>query len=204
MSYMGQSNDNKREKILYSFVKRILDVTLALVLLIILIPVMVVISILIKLDSKGPVLLKQTRVGRYSKEFIIYKFRTMDVDSPEVPTHQSEYRGCNVTKIGNTLRKTSLDEIPQLINILKFEMSFVGPRPLIKKEKKILSKRKDLGIDIALPGITGWAQVNGRDELKINEKLKYDLEYVKSRSIQFDIYIMFVTIFKVIKSEGIK
>ncbi len=204
MSYMGQSNDNKREKILYSFVKRILDVTLALVLLIILIPVMVVISILIKLDSKGPVLLKQTRVGRYSKEFIIYKFRTMDIDSPEVPTHQSEYRGCNVTKIGNILRKTSLDEIPQLINILKFEMSFVGPRPLIKKEKKILSKRKDLGIDIALPGITGWAQVNGRDELKINEKLKYDLEYVKSRSIQFDIYIMFVTIFKVIKSEGIK
>ena len=204
MSYSDKNSDIKKDKIFYSYIKRSLDIVLAILLLILSIPIVVTVSILIKLDSKGPILFKQNRVGRYSKDFVIYKFRTMDINSPEVPTHQSEYRGCNVTKIGTILRKTSLDEIPQLINIIKGEMSFVGPRPLIRKEKKILVRRQELQIDRVLPGITGWAQVNGRDELKINEKLKYDYEYLNRRSIKFGIYIMFVTIIKVVKSEGIK
>ncbi len=202
--YIDNKDTNKRTKNIYSSIKRILDIMLAILAMIILFPAMIIISIFIKLDSKGPIIFKQVRTGQYGKEFTIYKFRTMKLGTPNVPTAQINKTNCVITKVGKILRKTSLDEIPQLVNILRGEMSFVGPRPLINTEKRIIKLRKQCGVDKLTPGITGWAQVNGRDELDIYKKVEYDYEYYQKRSVIFDIKILIITVIKVLKAEGIK
>jgi len=190
---------------IYPIAKRIIDFLLALFLLFILAPFFIGIAVLIKLTSEGPVFFKQRRIGKNKKEFYILKFRTMRVDTPkDTPTHLLHNPETYITKVGSFLRKTSLDELPQLINILKGEMSFVGPRPALWNQYDLIAERDKYGANDVYPGLTGWAQINGRDELPIPIKAKLDGEYVEKMSVLFDIKIFFLTIIKVLKEEGIK
>lgn len=185
----------------HSFIEKII----ALFLLIFLLPFFIFISILIVLNLKTTPIFKQSRMGQYGKEFCIYKFRTLKDNAPkDVPTDAMTDYSEHSTKFGLLLRALSIDELPQILNILKGDMSFVGPRPVIINEKELNTKRKELGIYNVKPGITGWSQINGRDTLTVDEKVFFDLEYVENKSIRFDLYIIFKTIFKVFKKEGIK
>lgn len=189
----------------YPKLKRIIDFTLSLLAMIILWPVFLIIAILIKLDSKGPVLFKQKRVGKDKKHFYILKFRTMRIDTPkDMPTHMLKNPEMFITRVGKFLRKTSLDELPQIINILKGEMSIIGPRPALWNQYDLIEERDKYGANDVYPGLTGWAQIKGRDELPIDIKAQYDGEYVEKMSLAFDVKIFFKTIFSVIKSEGVK
>jgi O-antigen biosynthesis protein WbqP len=173
--------------------------------MIILWPVFLIIAVLIKLDSKGPVFFKQKRVGKNKTHFYILKFRTMRTDTPkDMPTHMLKNPEMFITKVGKFLRKTSLDELPQIINILKGEMSIIGPRPALWNQYDLIEERDKYGANDIHPGLTGWAQINGRDELPIDIKAKYDGEYVERMSFAFDVKIFFKTIFSVLKSEGVK
>ena len=201
-TYIKNSINNKKS--MYPKVKRCIDIILAIILSILVSPLVIFIALAIKLESKGPIIFKQTRTGRNSKPFEIYKFRSMKEGTPDVPTSQINKSGCQITKVGKFLRKSSLDEIPQLINILKGDMTFIGPRPVIVSETKLINLRKEKGIDASYPGISGWAQVNGRDEIDIYEKVKYDYEYLQKMSLSFDLKIAFITGLKVLKSEGIR
>ena len=196
------SEDNKYE--LYNIAKRTLDIIIASLGLIILSPVLLITAILIKLESKGPIIFKQLRAGKDSNPFYIYKFRSMRIDAPNKSTNEFKNAEDFITKIGKAIRKTSIDELPQLFNILKGDMSIVGPRPVILKEKDLIQLRKEYNVDSLLPGITGWAQINGRDTIGDMEKVKYDYEYLKSKSIKLDIKIMCMTALKVIKRSDIK
>jgi O-antigen biosynthesis protein WbqP len=193
-------------KVMYkNYIKRIIDFILSLIAMIILWPVFLIIAILIKLDSKGPVLFKQKRVGKDKKHFYILKFRTMRTDTPkDMPTHMLKNPEVFITRVGKFLRKTSLDELPQIINILKGEMSIIGPRPALWNQYDLIDERDKYGANEVYPGLTGWAQINGRDELPIDIKAKYDGEYVKKMSFVFDVKIFFKTIFSVLRSEGVK
>ena len=193
-----------KNKKIYSTVKRIIDIVFSILGLIILAPVFLIISVVIKLESKGPVIFKQKRIGRYKKNFTIYKFRTMRNDAPkDMPTHMlKNAKGC-ITKVGNILRKTSLDELPQLVNILKGDMSIVGPRPALWNQDDLIKERDKYNANDIRPGLTGWAQINGRDELEIQTKAKFDGEYIQKISLMFDIKIFFKTIINVFKHEGI-
>ncbi len=188
-------------------VKRAFDLVVSIIALILLSPVILVISILIKLDNHGSIIFKQYRVGKDNKEFIIYKFRSMVEDAPEVATTALENPDEYITSIGKFLRKTSLDELPQLINIIKGDMSLVGPRPVIndinKSEKKLLVLRTKYGIHKLTPGLTGWAQINGRDSISIYKKINLEIEYMDRQSFIFDMKILFITFFKVFKQEDI-
>lgn len=187
------------------YVKRLLDFILSLIATLVLWPVFLLIAILIKLDSKGPVFFKQKRVGKDKKHFYIYKFRTMRTDTPkDMPTHMLKNPEIFITRVGKFLRKTSLDELPQIINILKGEMSIIGPRPALWNQYDLIKERDKFGANNVYPGLTGWAQINGRDELPIDVKAKYDGEYAKRMSLVFDLKIFLKTIFSVVKSEGIK
>jgi O-antigen biosynthesis protein WbqP len=187
------------------YLKRIIDFTLSLIAMIILWPVFLIIAILIKLDSKGPVLFKQKRIGKNKKHFYILKFRTMRTDTPkDMPTHMLKNPEMFITRVGKLLRKTSLDELPQIINILKGEMSIIGPRPALWNQYDLIEERDKYGANDIYPGLTGWAQINGRDELPIDIKAKYDGEYVERMSFVFDVKIFFKTIFSVLRSEGVK
>ena len=194
-------NDNQR---IYLKIKRCIDIILSIIISILVSPLVILIAIAIKLESKGPIIFKQTRCGKDSKPFEIYKFRTMKVGTPNVPTSQISKQGCQITKVGKFLRKSSLDEIPQLYNILKGDMTLIGPRPVIVTERKLIKLRQEYGIDCLYPGITGWAQVNGRDEIGIKEKVKYDYEYLENISLGLDLKIAFITGLKVLKREGIR
>lgn len=176
---------------------------IALVMLIILSPLFLIVSILIKLESKGPVFFKQERIGKDNINFMIYKFRSMRTDTPDVATHLLDNPEVFITKVGKFLRKTSLDELPQLINIIKGEMLFVGPRPALYNQYDLRDLRTEKGVHVLYPGVTGWAQVNGRDELEIPDKVEFDRQYVERRSIFMDIKIVFMTVVKVFKKEGI-
>ena len=193
-----------KNKKIYATVKRIIDIVFSILGLIILAPVFLIISVVIKLESKGPVIFKQKRLGRYKKNFTIYKFRTMRNDAPkDMPTHMlKNAKGC-ITKVGNILRKTSLDELPQLVNILKGDMSIVGPRPALWNQDDLIKERDKYNANDIRPGLTGWAQINGRDELEIQTKAKFDGEYIQKISLMFDIKIFFKTIINVFKHEGI-
>lgn len=192
------------KKIYCDIIKRILDFILSLLGLIILSPLFIIIMIVIKIDSKGPVFFKQKRVGKDKKYFNILKFRTMKIDTPkEVPTHMLENAESYITKVGNFLRKTSLDELPQIINILKGNMSIIGPRPALWNQDDLIEERDKYRANEIKPGLTGLAQINGRDELEIPVKAKLDGEYVEKMSFLFDIKIFFKTIFKVFKHDGI-
>lgn len=188
----------------YPTVKRILDFILSLMGLIVLSPVFLVLALVIKLDSKGPILFKQKRVGKNKKYFYILKFRTMRTDTPkDMPTHMLENPDAFITRIGRFLRKTSLDELPQIINILKGEMSIIGPRPALWNQYDLISERDKYGVNSIKPGLTGWAQINGRDELPIDVKARLDGEYIEKMSFVFDCKCFFKTIISVIKHEGV-
>lgn len=197
------SNKNGEFKF-YNLSKRIIDIVGSLIGLILLSPLFLIVAIFIKLDSKGPIIFKQIRVGKDSKPFYIYKFRSMKVESPNLSTEEFKNVCEFTTRVGKFIRKTSIDELPQLINILKGDMSIVGPRPVIEKEIILLELRKECKVDSILPGITGLAQINGRDKIDDYEKVKYDLEYLLKRNLLLDIKIIIITILQVIKSEGIK
>lgn len=189
---------------IYFYMKVIFDKILSLIALLILSPLFILLSILIKLDSKGPVFFKQRRIGRYKKEFNILKFRTMRMDAPKnMPTHLLDNPGQYITKLGGFLRKSSLDELPQLINILAGNMSIVGPRPALWNQYDLISARDEFFANDLYPGLTGWAQVNGRDELPIEVKAAYDGEYVKKASLLFDLKILFKTAANVMGSKGV-
>ena len=186
------------------YLKRIIDFIMSLCGLIILSPVFLILCIWIKFDSKGPILFKQKRVGIHKSYFNILKFRTMYIDTPkEVPTHLLSNPEQYITKVGKFLRKTSMDELPQVFNILKGDMSVIGPRPALWNQYDLIEERDKYGANDIKPGLTGWAQINGRDELEIEVKAKLDGEYVKKMSLWFDIKCFIGTIFSVLKSDGV-
>ena len=173
---------------MYKTVKKILDRVLALLGLIILSPLFLLLMLAIKLDSKGPVFFKQKRVGIYKSHFFILKFRTMRIDTPkDTPTHLLSNPKQYITKMGGFLRKTSLDELPQIINILKGDMAIVGPRPALWNQYDLIAERDKYGANDILPGLTGWAQINGRDELPIDVKARLDGEYVQKMGFLMDL-----------------
>lgn len=186
------------------FFKRVIDFVLSLIGLIVLTPLFFVLCIWIKLDSKGPILFKQKRYGKNKSFFHIYKFRTMYIDTPkDMPTHMLLNPDQYITKAGKFLRKTSLDELPQIINILKGEMSIIGPRPALWNQDDLIEEREKYHANDVRPGLTGWAQINGRDELEIDVKARLDGDYVKHMSFLFDIKCFFETITSVLKSDGV-
>jgi O-antigen biosynthesis protein WbqP len=188
----------------YLKVKRIIDIFLSLIGLIILSPLFLIIMIAIILDSKGPVLFKQKRIGIHKTHFYMLKFRTMSIDAPrDMPTHLLESSEQYITKIGKVLRKTSLDELPQIINIFKGEMSIIGPRPALWNQYDLIEERDKYGANDLPPGLTGWAQINGRDELTIQVKAELDGEYARSMCFWVDGICFFKTIINVIKSDGV-
>ena len=188
-----------------NYIKRLIDVFGAVTGIALLALPMLFIAIAIKLDSKGPVFFKQKRVGKNKNNFNILKFRTMRVDAPkDCPTHMLNNAESCITRVGAILRKTSLDEIPQLFNILKGQMSFVGPRPALWNQYDLIEERDKYGANDIVPGLTGWAQINGRDELEIPVKAKLDGEYVEKQSFLFDAKIFFSTFVKVFKKDGIQ
>ncbi|MBY0013620.1 sugar transferase [Paenibacillus typhae] len=189
----------------YTMVKPIFDFLLALIGILLLWPFFLIIAAFIKLGSKGPVLFKQKRIGKHKKEFYILKFRTMRTDTPaEMPTHLLQDPDFFITKVGKFLRKTSLDELPQIINILKGEMSIIGPRPALWNQYDLIAERDKYKANDVKPGLTGWAQINGRDELPIRVKAEMDGKYTDSISLLFDIKVFLMTIFSVLKSDGIR
>lgn len=196
--------ENYNKKSVYTMIKRLIDIIMSSLGIIILSPLFLIIAILIKLESRGPVIFKQVRAGKDSEPFYIYKFRSMKMDAPNKSTNDFKDADIFITKIGKFIRKTSIDELPQLFNILKGDMSIVGPRPVILKEVNLIKLRKEYNIDSLLPGITGWAQINGRDNIGDQEKVSYDYEYLAKKSIRLDIYIIFMTVYKVIKRSDIK
>lgn len=188
----------------YMKVKRGIDFILASIGMIVLSPVFLILIIAIKIDSRGPVFFKQKRVGIHKSYFNILKFRTMKIDTPkDMPTHMLSNPEQYITKVGRFLRKTSLDELPQIINILKGEMSIIGPRPALWNQYDLLEERDKYGANDVMPGLTGWAQVHGRDELEIPVKAKLDGFYVKHMSFRMDVICFVRTIFSVLKSEGV-
>lgn len=188
----------------YVYVKNIVDFLFALILVVPLAPILLIIALAIKLESKGPVLFKQKRVGKDNTYFYILKFRTMRVDTPhDMPTHLLNGATNYITKVGGFLRKSSLDELPQIFNILCGQMSFIGPRPALWNQDDLIAAREEVGANQIKPGLTGWAQVNGRDELEISVKAQYDGEYVKNMSLALDLKIIWLTIKNVLLSKGV-
>ena len=183
--------------------KRLFDLVLALIAACLLIVPIVVVAVLVKLTSKGPALYWSNRVGMYNTIFKMPKFRSMKVETPAVATHLLVDPGSVLTSIGDFLRRSSLDELPQLWCILKGEMSFVGPRPALFNQDDLILLRTEKGVDKVVPGLTGWAQVNGRDELPIPEKVVLDVEYMERQSFWFDMKILWLTVLKVVRRDGV-
>lgn len=183
--------------------KRLVDILFSLLLVLFLSVPMALIAFCVKLTSKGPVLYWSDRVGVNNVIFKMPKFRTMRVDTPAIATHLLSDPDQYVTSVGKLLRKTSLDELPQLISILKGDMSFVGPRPALFNQNDLVALRTEKGVHQIVPGLTGWAQINGRDELPIPVKVEYDTYYLKHKSILFDLKIIFLTFYKVLRREGV-
>lgn len=184
--------------------KRVIDILLSFIGLLVLSPIYLILIIAIKLDSKGPVLFKQKRVGKGKTYFNMLKFRTMRIDTPkDMPTHMLENPEMYITRVGKLLRKTSLDELPQIWNIFVGQMSIIGPRPALWNQEDLIAERDKYGANDIKPGLTGWAQINGRDELPIDIKAKLDGEYVKNLSLIMDVKCFFLTIISVLKSDGI-
>jgi O-antigen biosynthesis protein WbqP len=183
--------------------KRCVDVLLALVAIFFLVLPLLGIATAVKLTSSGPALYWSQRVGRQNRWFSMPKFRTMRVGTPALATHLLQDPDGYLTSIGGFLRKSSLDELPQLWCILKGDMSFVGPRPALFNQNDLIALRTQAGVDALLPGLTGWAQINGRDELPIPQKVALDIEYLQQRSFFFDIRILFLTLVKVIRRDNV-
>ena len=203
-------------KVYAKYIKRLTDIILSLTGITITIIPMIIIAVIIKADSPGPVIFKQKRIGKGKKHFSILKFRTMKTDAPkDMPTHMLKDPESMITKTGRWLRKTSLDELPQLFNILAGQMSIVGPRPALWNQEDLIALRdgyikqtgeaqkEKITVNDLRPGLTGWAQINGRDELPIDEKAALDAKYLKNISLRFDIKCFLKTITAVLKSEGV-
>ncbi len=183
--------------------KRLFDLTAGLLAAICLALPIVLITLAVRFTSPGPVLYWSERVGRRNVTFRMPKFRSMRVGTPAVATHLLANSADYLTPIGSFLRKTSLDELPQLWSILKGDMSFVGPRPALFNQDDLIALRTDAGVHELVPGLTGWAQVNGRDELPIPDKAKLDIEYLQRRSLAFDLWILWLTLLKVLRRDGV-
>lgn len=197
---------SEREYIImfYLKIKRLMDSIISLIALILLSPLFLILIIAIKIDSRGPVLFKQKRVGRHKSYFNILKFRTMRIDTPkDTPTHMLENPDYWITRVGKFLRKTSLDELPQIFNIIKGDMSIIGPRPALWNQYDLIDERDKFGANNILPGLTGWAQINGRDELPIDVKAKLDGEYVNKIGFSMDVKCFFGTFIAVLKRDGV-
>ena len=189
---------------MYKAMKRSADIALSLVGLMMLAPLFLFLIIAIRISSRGPVFFRQKRVGVRKSHFDMLKFRTMKIDAPkDVPTHELENPQQYITGVGKILRKTSLDELPQIVHILSGKMSIIGPRPALWNQYDLIEERDRYGANDVTPGLTGWAQVNGRDELPIQVKAGYDGEYVQKMSVYFDCKCFFLTIVKVAKSDGV-
>jgi len=184
--------------------KRIFDIFLAIFSIILFIPPFLIIALLIKLTSKGPILFWSKRVGINSKIFLMPKFRSMKAHTPVLATDKLENPDLYITSLGRWLRKTSLDELPQLFSILIGDMSFVGPRPALYSQEVLITSRKELGIDKIRPGLTGWAQINGRDEIDMLDKIAFDKAYIENQSFYFDIVILAITMIRVFRKTGVK
>lgn len=183
--------------------QRFFDFLISLVLLILLSPIFLIVAILIKLNSKGPVFFVQDRIGKNNDIFKLYKFRTMKVGTPNLATDKLGNAQSYLTAVGKALRKTSLDELPQLINIIKGDMTFVGPRPALYNQYNLKELRTKAGVHVLLPGITGWAQINGRDHNDDAQKTELDRYYLEHKSFILDIKIVVMTVFKVLRAEGV-
>ncbi len=189
---------------IYPKIKHIVDFIVALLAILILWLFFFIIAVLIKLDSKGPVFFRQKRIGKNKKEFYILKFRTMRNKTPgDMPTHLLQDADVFITGVGRFLRRTSLDELPQIVNILKGELSIIGPRPALWNQFDLVVERDKYGANDIYPGLTGWAQINGRDELPIKVKARFDGEYVERMSFTFDMKVFFKTVFNVLRSDGV-
>ncbi|SDO06015.1 sugar transferase [Alkalicoccus daliensis] len=189
---------------MYFKIKRLMDFTLSFLAMLFLWPVFLILAIIIKIDSKGPVFFKQKRVGSNKKYFYILKFRTMRAETPkDMPTHLLQDPDAFITKSGKFLRKTSLDELPQIINILKGDMSIIGPRPALWNQYDLIAERDKYGANNVPTGLTGWAQINGRDELPISLKSKLDGDYVKNIGLKMDVKCFFGTILSVMRNDGV-
>ena len=196
--------DNMKKKPAYCFFKRVFDIIASTLVLLILFPFLLVIALIIKIDSKGPIFFKQKRIGQHKCFFYILKFRSMYVDTPsDSPTHQLADAKTHITKVGKFIRKASIDELPQLLNILSGKMTFVGPRPALWNQEDLVLERDKYFANDVKPGLTGLAQISGRDELEISLKAKIDGDYVSKRSFFYDIYIIILTIFKTLQHDGI-
>ena len=202
---VGDEGMNCRVKSMYNcIVKRIIDIVCSSMAIVFLSIIYLPICLVIKLTSPGPVFFKQKRVGKNKTFFNILKFRTMRIDTPkDCPTHLLKNPAQYITKVGKFLRKTSLDELPQIFNIFKGDMSVIGPRPALWNQDDLIAERDKYGANELKPGLTGWAQVNGRDELPISVKAKLDGEYVEKVSFIFDVKCLFLTIVSVFKSDGV-
>lgn len=189
---------------MYDAIKRGGDVILSGIGFILLLPLFIVLIIAIKLDSPGPALFRQKRVGIHKKYFYIWKFRTMPADAPkDIPTHLQKETDYKITPLGRFLRRTSLDELPQLINILLGDMSIVGPRPALWNQYDLIAERDKYAANDIRPGLTGWAQINGRDELDIFQKARMDGEYVEKRGWRMDVKCFFGTFLPVLRADGV-
>lgn len=189
---------------MYLKFKRLVDFILALIGLILLSPLFLIIIIAIKIDSRGPVLFKQKRVGINKTHFNILKFRTMKIDTPkDMPTHMLKNPDQYITKVGKFLRKTSLDELPQILNIISGSMAIVGPRPALWNQYDLIAERDKYGANDIRPGLTGWAQINGRDTVSIEDKARYDGDYVEDLGVKIDVKCFFGTIVSVLKRDGV-
>lgn len=184
--------------------KRIFDILLAALLLVLFSIPLLLVALAVKLTSRGPALHWSKRIGRKNQIFLMPKFRSMKINTPQVATHLLGDAKSHLTPVGGFIRKTSLDELPQLWSVLKGDMSFVGPRPALFNQDDLIKMRTELGIDSLRPGITGWAQVNGRDELPIPVKVEFDKQYLHNASLWMDIKIIFLTAYKVFNAEGVK
>lgn len=183
--------------------KRCFDLLLALILSFFLIWLIVLVAIVVRLSSKGPVLYWSSRIGVNNQLFQMPKFRSMRAQTPVVATHLMSNPNEFLSPVGASLRRFSLDELPQLFSILKGEMSFVGPRPALFNQDDLITLRTEKGVDKLVPGVTGWAQVNGRDDLSIPEKVDLDVEYLNRQSFWFDLQILWITLLKVVRREGV-
>ena len=182
---------------------KIVDLSLSLLLAIVLFPVLLIVLILIRTTSNGPSLYWSNRVGKNNKIFRMPKFRSMLIGTPTLATHLLDNPDCYLSPIGGFLRRSSLDELPQLLSVLKGDMSFVGPRPALYNQDDLISLRTKRGVHKLLPGITGWAQVNGRDDLSIPEKVALDVEYLERQSFRFYVKILWMTFSKVVNRDGV-
>lgn len=184
------------------FTKRTVDLVLAVPALMLSLPLMMVIALAVRLDSRGPAFFRQERVGRGGRRFVLIKFRTMRQGTPQLPTDQMARLPSPVTRVGQVLRRTSLDELPQLINVIRGEMSLVGPRPALPTQTELNAKRRTAGVDALLPGITGWAQINGRDALDMDAKVAHDAWYKERCGLFLDLLILLRTLAPVFSGRG--